>query len=211
VKRVFDIVGRADEPANTSVAVRLSFKDRLNDPAVTWGPAFSDPAAITYRDLRRYAKIEVTLNSADGIASPAVYEYGLEIERDAGVLLRGDGSEYYGGIIVDSMPAVSYPPNEQARRDRYGNPDFTELFRASGSKELKGLRLMAFRRGGVQPAHHDAARGPRKFRIEHNGLLYVVRILEMVFEIQGRETENGFGVWIADGVDAEVLKIRELA
>lgn len=207
VKRVFAIVALANLPTNTSVSVRVAFKYELN--VGTWGPWFTDPAAITLIDVLPYAKVEVTLTSSDLADTPQLYEFGIKLERDVAVLLRWDGSEYYGGIHITNMPAINYPSNEEVRRNRFGQSSFVELFKAR-SRELNGLELVAYNRRGVERAHRDATRGRRQFQAEHRGRLYVMQILDLNFELDGKELPNGFGVWTATNVDAILQEVRDL-
>jgi hypothetical protein len=210
VKRVFAIVALANLPTNTNATVRVAFKYKLNDAAYVWGPWFTDPEDITLIDVLPYAKVEVTLTSSDLLDTPQLYEYGIKLERDVAVLLRWDGSEYYGGIHVQNMPAINYPSNEEVRRNRFGQSSFVELFTAARTRNLNGLELVAYNRRGVERAHRDAARGKRQFQIEHRGRLYVATILDLNFELDGKELPNGFGVWTARNVDAVLQEERDL-
>ena len=207
VKDLYDIVARADDPAATAVSVRVAFKQRLSD---AWGAWFSDPAALSWLDVKRFVKVEVTLSTADPLVSPELYEYGVEVEREEAVLLRRDGSEFFGGVHVSDMPALGYPENEELRRSRYGGEELLETFRAR-EQVLEGMELTAYNRIGVEQVHAETAKGNRLFEIQFRRKRYVCRIVNIRFELQTKESPDGFGEWVAKSVDASVLEVKDLA
>lgn len=211
VREFLEIIARADDPDGTTVTGRVRFKRKLNDPAVLWGPWYTDPAAISWLAVERYAHVEITLTTADVLISPELFEYGLRVDREGPVFLRKDGSEFVGGIAVTSMPALNYPVNEEERRNRMGEPNFLELFSWKDNEQMEGLELTAYSRDGVQQAHREAARGDRLFELNYRGLEMRLRILDLKFEPNLAEQRDGFGEWIAKGVKAQVLSVRDIA
>lgn len=207
IKELYDIVARADDPEGTSVSARIAFKEELTD---SWGPWFSSPAELTMFNIKRYVKIEVTLNASPDLQlSPELYEYGVEVERETATLLRGDGSEFHGGAHVLKMPALNYPANEEARRNRDGEESIIELFEAS-TPELNDIEILAFSRRGVEQMNRETSRGNRIFEIQFRGVRYRCRILSFKWDSEGREDENGRAIWRADGANGTVIDTRPM-
>jgi len=122
---------------DTLYYVYMRSTDSLTNP--DWSPWTQDFDAVP---RRRYWQVKVVLFSADPTKSPQVDYAGLYIARPYNTLLRLDGTEYPGGVILNGLPAQAF----SRIIDEFTPDDNSDYFSARGRwrVDLGGFQLFCF-------------------------------------------------------------------
>lgn len=194
----------ADLPEGTSAPVRFRGRHKRADPL----SAYYDD--ITAMPRYRYVEVETmpqTTDAAGGV-SPEISSVFAESEPPAAVLLRPNGSEYPGGILVDNLSTINYGGNTKSQRRSDGRLSVTELHPAP---KVITAEFISFLDEGAHEAARDSSKGSRLFLIEGWGVRYVVRILNLTFARERREIHGAYDVLVAASREFEVIKEIPLA
>ncbi|MGF1472221.1 MAG: hypothetical protein ACFB50_10835 [Rubrobacteraceae bacterium] len=191
--------------------VTLQYRGRASE-GDTWSAWHAD---ITTMPRYRYIEVEATLNrhASDPAISPEVSALFAEAESASPVLLRADGSEYPGGVLVNELPAVGYADNAEIRRRSDGSASLRHLYDAPREVEFS---LLAYLDEAASEVSFDSARGSRLFVVEGWGKRLLVQMPNVRFKadrasrfVSNAATEEYY-VHTSDAVRAEVLQVSEL-
>lgn len=197
IEKLLDAGAAADLPDGTDVTVSV----RSRREGGEWSAHVS-----SVEELETTEEVEVlaTLTTNALSVTPELSEISLSAKPPRPVLLREDGTEYDGGVLVEGMPATGYGENTESTPRADGSRRTLELYEPP--RELTGLTLKALTDKGAHQLMYDASHGSRTFTIEGHGLRRLVRILRVVM-VPSRSEIIGGGLARHEATDisAEVL------
>ena len=195
----------ADLPGGTAAPVLYRGRNSLQEP-------FSDYYAdVSLMPTYRYVEVEAR-PTADGVAvaageSPEISGLFAEAAPPRAVLLRPDGSEYPGGVLVEGMPATQYGENAERSIRSDGAPRIRQTY--PSRPEFAGVTLKAYSDEGAQAVSFDSTHGNRLFLLQGWGKTRLVRIINIRFGVDRMERIMGREVYVHTATDVSGDILRE--
>jgi hypothetical protein len=189
----------ADDPPLTTVTWLARARERDTDP---WSPPTDD---VTQIPVQRFVEITVNISTADLDVSPEIDEIYVQGVPPRPILLRADGTEYRGGVLVDNLPARQFGPNTEAQLRQSGRERLLETHKAP--HELNGLRLRAVFDSTAVQVGRDSTHDDRLFVIEGYGFRRLVQMINVQLEAKRRQKVPSADVFhYAEDVSVKILE-----
>ena len=209
------IIANQEEDANgnplTATTLQLRASDTYPVPSSTpWQP---DLASLLSAGAGRYVELRANLSTTNLTLSPELRGMFLELEREESILLKQDGSEFYGGaqalnfpvpVPGDTLVYTTYADGSVGKEDYYrGRPPDT----------ASGWTIQCFRKQAVDDIMRRRAAG-ESFQVEAWGQRYHLDIVSAPkFPINAKEhseaeddSDDGFWLFSATVDSANVIR-----
>lgn len=198
----------ADLPLGTVAPVFYRGRNSLAEPLSDY---YIDPVLMPpYRYIEVEARPQANAASVAAGISPEISGLFAEAVPLRAVLLRPDGSEYPGGVLVEGMPATQYGPNAERTFRSDGAPRIRQTYPSRPGFE--GVTLKAYSDEAVEAVSYDSTHDDRLFLLVGWGKSRLVRIINVRFGVDRTERVMGREIYVhlATDIAGDILREDDL-
>ena len=194
----------ADLPPGTTAPVFYRGRNRTTEPLSNYYADLSLMPAFRYIEVE--ARPTADANAVAAGESPEITGLFAEAAPPRAVLLRPDGSEYPGGVLVEGMPATQYGENAERSIRSDGTPRIRQTY--PSRPDFAGITLKAYSDEGAEAVSFDSTHGDRLFLIQGWAKTRLVRIINVRFGVDRMERVMGREVYVhtATDISGDILR-----